>query len=148
MSGEFDDNLVEIDPEDGQGGGTIKLIITAIIACALGLILGFGMTNESSEEQSQREAELLSLPNETNLLDGLLRVLSNAAPGFRPGGLGDDALALVIADGLDADPGGFGGFSDTHCISSFAAVSGPSRSAECAVLVLEPGRGAPADRGQ
>ncbi|MEC9464642.1 MAG: hypothetical protein VX834_02580, partial [Myxococcota bacterium] len=58
MSGDFDDNLVELDPEDAQGGGTLKLIITAIIACALGLIVGFGVTNESPEDQSKREAEL------------------------------------------------------------------------------------------
>jgi hypothetical protein len=58
MSDGFDDNLVDISQEEGQGGGPLKLIITAIIACALGLIVGFAVTNESPEEQGKREAEL------------------------------------------------------------------------------------------
>ena len=58
MSDELDDNVINFGQDDEQGGGALKLIITNIIALALGVIIGFGISNESPEESGQREANL------------------------------------------------------------------------------------------
>lgn len=77
--------------------------------------LGVGPQRQQFFDFAKGEPDLLGLPNEPDPMDGLHRVVPEAA-AFRFRRLFDQPLALVETDGLDADAGLAGRFADGHAV--------------------------------